>query len=72
MHHLTVSPWGVESQEAMGIAPEPFGDGPLHRDFLSDVELRGAVVCEQGSRNDQEAKSYSESPRQPISHCYDS
>jgi hypothetical protein len=72
MHYLTVSTGSVESQEAMRIAPEPFGDSPLHSDFLSDVELRGPVVCEQGSRKDQEAKSDSESPHQPISHCYDS
>jgi hypothetical protein len=70
MHHLTVSTGGVESQEAMRIAPEPFGDGSLHRHFLSNVELRGAVVGEQGNRNEQKAKSYC--GRQPISHCYDS
>src|SRR6476646_8095853 len=46
MHHLTISPCGVEAEEAMRIAPEPLSDRSLHRDFLSYVELRGAVVCE--------------------------
>src|SRR5258705_6844259 len=53
----------------MGIGPEPFDDRPLHCDFLSDVELRGAVVCQQGDRSGQEDKSDAESPQKPSSHC---
>ena len=41
----------------------------VHRDFLSDVELRGAVVCQQGDRSGQEDKSDAESPQKSISHC---
>jgi hypothetical protein len=53
----------------MGIRPEPFDDRPLHRDFLSNVELRGAVVCQQGDRSGQEDKSDAESPQKSMSHC---
>src|SRR5262249_4949005 len=69
MHYLTISARGVEPQEAMRIAPEPFGDRPLHRDFLSDVELGGAVMCEQRNGYDEEAKSYSEDPHDRVLHC---
>src|SRR4029450_6911910 len=69
VHNLTVRTGGIEPQEAMRIAPEPFGDRSLHRDFLSDVELRSTVMCEQRNRDDQEAKSDGESPRKLISHC---
>src|SRR5512138_3406670 len=69
VHHLAVIARGVEPQEAMGIGPEPFDNGPLHRDFLSHVELRGAVVCEQRNRKRQEAKNYSDTPHQAIFHC---
>ena len=42
----------VESEKAMRIRPEPLGDDllRLHCQSIADVELRRAVVCQQGDR----------------------